>query len=146
MIVRLLVLHSSLNDLVLLPCTTAPNPFRTQWPHQKLMACVASANFEDHPPPTQLAKRRKKRPSTIGKHCLLVAPSLAPNYMHQRWPQERNCKKEAFHSFQYFSTRALKKANINIVKNGRMKIPKRWSLSNVLLQSLVLFRKYIQYP
>ena len=101
------------------------------WP---LMACVASANFEDHPPPTQLAKRRKKRPSTIGKHCLLVAPSLAPNYMHQRWPQERNCKKDAFHSFQYLCSK--KKANINIVKNGRRKIPRQWSLLNVLLQSL----------
>ena len=72
------------------------------WP---LMARVASANFEDHPPPTQLAKRRKKQPSTIGKHCLLVAPSLAPNYMHQRWPQERSCKKDAFHSFQYLGSK-----------------------------------------
>ena len=109
------------------------------WP---LMACVASANFEDHPPPTQLAKRRKKRPSTIGKHCLLVAPSLAPNYMHQRWPQERNCKKDAFHSFQYLRS---KKGQHQHCQEWTKKILRQWSLSKVLLQSLVLFRKHIQH-
>ena len=103
MIIWSLVLHSSIDYLVFLHVLQRPIPLGhsdliKNWP---LMARVASANFEDHPPPTQLAKRRKKRPSTIGKHCLLVAPSLAPNYMHQRWPQERSCKKDAFLFFQY---------------------------------------------
>ena len=144
MIVWSPVLHSFLDYLVSFHVLQRPTPLGQSdliknWP---LMACVASANFEDHPPPTQLAKRRKKRPSTIGKHCLLVAPSLAPNYMHQRWPQERNLKKDALYSFQYLR---YKKSKHQHCQEWTKKNPEAMKFVKKNLQSLVLFIKYIQY-